>query len=358
MATSCPYDVAEKDNATTGQFEILKICLTIAGKVLQGFLMRHATPVLSGNQAMGSPVITFLLAGAFHLPAGRTYATAANIIWLFLKEATYALPGFVCPIAFIKTQLNVKTMAATLKVMTYNTHLFGKVVGVLSGAEWKDDDRFIALTTCIKDAGMCGADIISIEEGWSDDFIEKIQRSHDFCDLYPYQYFSLQKPCTSVLSNPSGLLLLTNKRVVLHTSDAIYYDYTTEKGDTNFGIQDIVTSKGFYKVPATVDGTTDITLLIPHIPTDSGTYTTGVQECFQYLTQAIHSDHSPVLLLGDFNFAETNGPLLNGTDRDTIWVGPKGICGTNRLYVIPGNDAFVPGGSGNTSFPVPCNRLQ
>lgn len=223
-------------------------------------------------------------------------------------------------------------MSTSIKVMAYNTHLFGSVVGILSGDNWKDSQRFAALTDCIKNASVCGADIIALEEFWSSDFIEDIKKDTTLCDLYPYQYSKISHSyITEGPSNPSGLILLTNKRVVLDKDNAIYFDYISEIGSSKFDYQDKFTGKGFYKVPARIDGTIDIILLITHMPTNSGSYTKGVEQCFQYLAKVVPGGDSPVLLLGDFNIAETSEPLSNGKDRYKIWIGSDGILGKTGL---------------------------
>ncbi len=227
-------------------------------------------------------------------------------------------------------------MATTLKVMSYNTHLFGDVVGWISNVGWKDSDRVKTLKSCIENADICGADIIAIEEIWSKDLVHEFTQDKAFCELYPYNFHDLHSPGHAIPSNPSGLLLLTNSRVQLDTEKAEYYDYIHEIGYSKFDKkQDVPTGKGFYKVPAMVDGNVAITLFITHMPTNSHAYPEGVGQCFQNLAAAVPTDGSPVLLLGDFNITEGAKPLPDGQDRYTIWVGPNGFLGAAGL-----SDAF------------------
>src|SRR5689334_4339103 len=119
-------------------------------------------------------------------------------------------------------------MSTTLKVMAYNTHLFGTFAGIISritGSDvyWQDKPtRFDALKACIKNASICGADIISIEEMWSSDLVEAIT-SDSVSGLYPNSCYSLHDGRADTASNPSGLLLLGNSRVDFNQNTFEYF---------------------------------------------------------------------------------------------------------------------------------------
>jgi exonuclease III len=250
-------------------------------------------------------------------------------------------------------------MGTQFTAMSYNTHLFGEFTGI-PGTHWQDDLRVEALAALLASAN---ADVIGIQEMWSSRYVEAIAKQ------FPSAFYDLHDPGKGAPSNPSGLLLLAGKRVTLDAKHAEYYDYIHEiKHSVKHDIlhpddvfmfdpkQDMITGKGYLRVPATIDGMA-ITLMVTHMPTGSGTYTNGVAQCFDALAKAATKDDAPVLLLADFNVSETDKPLSAGqtpsgksSDRYTLWIGKDGTLGQAGL-----SDAYrtlYPDAGANSGFSV------
>lgn len=228
----------------------------------------------------------------------------------------------------------------TFTALTYNTHLFGEFTGI-PGTHWQDETaRYPALSKLLTDPTFCNADIIGIQEMWSSKFVE------DIASKFPNSHYNLESPRipvptmggitlplpSALPSNPSGLVLLGSRRVQFDAKNAQYYDYVYEliKDDIEHlhdkifdPGQDMITGKGFLKVPVTLDGTQKITVLVTHMPTSSGKYTDSIDFCFKRLADSVKDDEGPVLLLADFNVSETDTLLDDGRDRYSMWIGPN-----------------------------------
>lgn len=230
--------------------------------------------------------------------------------------------------------------------MSYNTHLMGTITGTIAKAYWKDDDRFAALETCVLNAQLCGADIISFEEIWSREYVEKLT-SGSVSKLYPNACYDFHDGRLDTPTNPSGLLLLGNSRVTFDQNTLTYFDYITAIGEDNFGPQDQHDGKGYLKISAVVDKYRPLTVMNTHMPVQSSKYTTAIGDCFRNLASAVPAGHSPVLLMGDFNLSETSDTPVNGVRRFSDWVGPKGYLGQaglidvfRTLYTIDQNPGY------------------
>jgi hypothetical protein len=250
-------------------------------------------------------------------------------------------------------------MATMLTALTYNTHLFGTWTGIV-GTAWNDPPRFGALVPMLMN---CGADVIALQEIWSSNFVESLVESVK--SVYPTSYYDLKGKGIGHPSNPSGLLLLMNKRFEIDPDPApdnklLYYDYIHElrhdysipsgvdpkkwlddaKHVTAFDpIQDEPTGKGFLRVPVVLDGTIHMTLFVTHMPTSSGNFPQAINDCFKKLTDHVPHDDSVVLLLADFNVSETDPPLQSledkyyGKDRYALWIGPNPDAPLPSTYI-------------------------
>lgn len=221
----------------------------------------------------------------------------------------------------------------TLNVLTFNTHLFGDVVRHLDpSVAFHDNDRFDALGKCLKNPDICSADIIAIQEMWSSYYVDHITQ-HTVTEIYPNFYYDLKSDGMVHASNPSGLLLMAKENITFDKANAVYYDYIHEIGAQHFDkSQDQITGKGYLSIPATINGKA-FTLLTTHMPTNVGTYTYGVGECFKALASAVPKDGSPVLLMGDFNIYETKIDPLSSTSVTfySEFIGPNGWLGKAGL---------------------------
>lgn len=254
------------------------------------------------------------------------------------------------------------TMSTPLKVLTYNTHLFGSLVGWISGVGWKDSpERIEALKAQLQTSG---ADLIGLQEVWDSDLVHRLTED-GVGGVYPGHYYHFAAEGLAVPSNAPGLLLLAKSRIELQVDQAQYFDYIHRIGVTRFDpLQDAPTGKGFLRVPAVVGGSTPLTLLVTHLPTGSHEYSVGVNACFEALARAVPDDASRVLLMGDLNIAETAKPITYPAgsstpfDRYQGWVGKDGTLGRaglrDSLRVLHPDPKAQPGysvvGSTNTCW--------
>jgi endonuclease/exonuclease/phosphatase family metal-dependent hydrolase len=254
-------------------------------------------------------------------------------------------------------------MATTITALTFNTHLFGEWTSIL-GTGWADQTRVQQLAPLLE---RSGADIIGLQEIWSSRFVKDGFRDSTtgqsvpglverLGDSYPNSYFDLHDVGVAHPSNPSGLLLLMNKRVQPDPKQKpLYYDYIHRISGAEYlsipdglhgkdvrnlsvfdPIQDMPTGKGFLMVPVVVDGTLNLTLVVTHMPTSSGTFPVAIDACFRKLDDHTPEGDSPVLLLADFNVSETDGRLESPVskyqheDRYNLWIGPNAAPNTDN----------------------------
>lgn len=187
---------------------------------------------------------------------------------------------------------------SSLKITTYNTHLF---LGTALGAapEYEDETR---LEMLIKQLRKSKSDVITLCEVWADSSKEKLIK--ELCGKFPYSYYPKKK--NNPLKLGAGLLLLS-KHEVIDSSFTQFEDLVSS---------DRWSQKGFIEAKLKYGPNDLIYILTTH--TQSGNNSDEIQarkNNFQQIYNSIRDINLsiPVFVTGDFNVI---GEYHKGAETD------------------------------------------
>ena len=252
--------------------------------------MRHHTspPCRSGFAEKASQV---------H-PAARSLSRITPI-WLcsLLMLLLYALSASAAPIS--------------LRVMTYNTHLFGELLLFQAGGAflpllYRDDDRKQGLKARLS---ADPADIVFLQEVWSGAFADNI-RDNTIATQYPNFYAA--NPTHGEI-NRFGLAIMTRKGINMKSAKKFSFSACFDLG---VDLQDSVIDKGIIQVVCGITSDFDsripvgeeiiVGLFTTHFMTSQSSYSDAADCSYQRLTEVIQlfQEEYPgaaIILGGDFN---------------------------------------------------------
>lgn len=203
-----------------------------------------------------------------------------------------------------------------LTVQTYNAHLFGDIVGYISGQDFGDDIRQAE----IKDSfGVTQPtySLLALQEVWAYDYADNFVTSYKESGVFPYHSWSDSKiyvPGTKIGFNTSGLLMFGSSGFS-DFSHKSYYNYIRpDHCGVKWAGQDLLTGKGYTflraKFPCPNDPKKEhaVGFMNTHMPTNYNDYKDNVTCCFKKvggkLKEFKGKNHHPdmaVFLAGDFN---------------------------------------------------------
>lgn len=228
-----------------------------------------------------------------------------------------------------------------ITLWTYNTHLFGDLIGKLSGQGCHDSDRKHSIIQYFKSppAGDTGLRLAAFQEIWdagfAGDFAKDLKKHDAFANHFINDYHAI------AALNRSGNALFGGPGTSFH--DEEYFDYIRHCASPPppfWAKQDLPTFKGYLKVrcefTCSENHRHSLGFFGTHMPTNYGDYTESVTNCFQRLADKVVEFRSPkhhpdaaVLVAGDFNAAANSSKytdlfekvLLSGTGLEDSAAG-------------------------------------
>ncbi|MGD8327479.1 MAG: endonuclease/exonuclease/phosphatase family protein [Sphingomonadales bacterium] len=204
-----------------------------------------------------------------------------------------------------------------LTIETYNTHLFGDMIGKLSGQEFGDDERKSAIRSYFASRNTSPSDlyVLGLQEVWDGNYADNFVSYFKDNGIYAYHCWPdnlLNKIEREAGFNQSGLILFGSPRFS-DFDKKDYYDYILRCGPSWSG-QDLPTGKGYvftqakYVCPDNPDVEHRIGLMNTHMPTNYSDFKSSVTCCFKSSGERLrqfrgknHHPDSAVFLMGDFN---------------------------------------------------------
>ncbi len=245
---------------------------------------------VGGSQlANGLPInpVPSVKAGICRAGSGDTIEIGGGVYneaLIINKRVTLIAPGGPATI--------VGNAGKRLKVLTYNTHLFGDTLG----PDFEDDRRAVQIADKISAED---ADIVALQELWDGDLVDKIISKIE--DIYYYHWTGETDEIDDVLG--AGLMLLSkypiNVKVVHYENESSFLD----------GF-DAWASKGHMHTFIDVDGF-PLYVFNTHLDA-SGKALEQVEElgAYIYWTRFPTPGHG-IIVMGDFNLPKDYSPLSN-----------------------------------------------
>lgn len=203
-----------------------------------------------------------------------------------------------------------------LRVLTYNTHLFGELLAFEVGDLFlpllhRDDDRKQALKTRLNTSS---ADIVFLQEVWSGAFADNIRDA----TRAEYPNFFAANPTHGQL-NRFGLAIMTAKGINILSAEKFSF---SDCFDLGVDEQDSVVDKGVLKLVCGITSEFDtsippgveikVGLFCTHFMTSQSSHSQAADCSYQRLTEIIQRfqedyPNSAVILGGDFNNSPRSG---------------------------------------------------
>lgn len=206
----------------------------------------------------------------------------------------------------------------TLKILSYNTHLFGGTVVEFAPTQILDDaqrrDAILSRVLSLK------PDFVGFSEVWANSYKEQIILS--LKDILPFSAWDKNE---NPLELGAGLLFLSKYAIAPALGNSFFIRYSDLVG------ADAFSQKGFILARADVNGQQ---IIISHTHTQSGDDSISNQARAKNLAQlaeSLASTSGPALIIGDLNVI---GEDINGhpTDDYKLW--------TETLVKVGFSDAY------------------
>lgn len=119
-----------------------------------------------------------------------------------------------------------------IKIMSYNTHLFGNTAPGFFGQEYYDEQRKDAICNFLKSSEYANLDVVCLCEVWDD--LLKTDIIHQLQETFPYSFYN----DSSIMSTGNGLLILS-KLSLFNQSYIVFDDLTGWDALSQKGVDEV-----------------------------------------------------------------------------------------------------------------------
>lgn len=246
-------------------------------------ILCRTTTWFSPTGAAGAPFSNVAAAAGCATPSAGTLTLNTGI---YYEPLTLSRPMVITASNGVAQVGNLGSSRTTLKVLSFNTHLFG----TFPLPVWQDTDRAQALGTYLEQQRQAGLDIAALQEVWSGGRWDDIQTRANFA------YYGYGSRRDSGSTQNSGLAILSSPAL----SGFSQISYSDENG------VDASASKGWIQQTVTKDGF-QVGVFITHTQSgdSSGDVSTRAGQFTQLATaisiyRAFNPSHA-LLVMGDMN---------------------------------------------------------
>lgn len=235
-----------------------------------------------------------------------------------------------------------------LQLITYNTHMFGKVAPMVESEfdlYYQDDSRLSVFEDPL--TVYLSADVIALQEFWDPNYAKQVAKAVD-SSFMTYIGDDLQtegvvlEDVIGHINNPDlydynavgcGLMLLARKGTVKSVDNFRRVEFSPLKVPAvSADWQDAFAQKGFISAEVTMQrGDYKFGVVATHMITNLGTYTSTGNACFAALqaeVKRLQAKGLPVFLMGDLNItAESQNP-------DGSWSPSSNYTAYVRKYLL------------------------